>query len=189
MANTTFPLSKEFPFSSTVCNCEAVQCLATKWTISLWSLGSVVQHIQHDLYKKPLMNQVSLQQMNWSCVHINDVMNSWLYIITWEYSGNIRGKLRIKYMFIQKCESHTNGMTPVVASHQSIRKVVPSIWISHLQIYCIGIIEFLRISGGKNWQFFQPIGLKPEIHYMYKVWNGVPKPPSHIILVASHAKV
>ena len=35
LANTAFPLSKEFPFSSTVYNCEALQCLATKWTISL----------------------------------------------------------------------------------------------------------------------------------------------------------
>ena len=35
LANKAFPLSKEFPFSSTVYNCEAVQCLAIKWTIIL----------------------------------------------------------------------------------------------------------------------------------------------------------
>jgi len=40
LANTAFPLSKEFPFSSTVYNCEAVQAYEAR--LALHSVFSII---------------------------------------------------------------------------------------------------------------------------------------------------
>ena len=55
LANTAFPLSKKFPFSSlissTVYNSEAVQCLATKLTIKLACEAWLARHSIAIIYK------------------------------------------------------------------------------------------------------------------------------------------